>query len=287
MSRPKADLPYLEWTEPSSGAVVRLYADAITGESANLGAAVSQHAVESGSKVTDHYRKEPETVHVVYLFSGAPVRGDLDDENPGNTAPVALSYARSRATRRPGVTPLKYPPARAPGLAILNPFNAASAGINALASALGIGGLPKQVTPSEIGGEVRLPTSVQGLVFATDPAKRLDRAIETVRRLQSEGILVTVKTTFGRFPDCGISQAAVNKTPEMGTSGEITFELEQLRFVSSDVALALPIPVEPRALPKKTASAAGGATVDPKSQEASVAKKTANDYNVTAAGSGL
>lgn len=285
--RPKADLPYLEWTEPATGATVRLYADVITAESANLGAVVTQHAVETGSKVTDHYRKEPETVGATYLFSGAPLRGDLDDDNPGTVGPVALTYVRSRAVKRPNTTELKYPPGRTPGLEILNPFNAAQVGIAALGGALGIGGLPKTVKPSDVAGDPKLPTSVQGLVFQSDPAKRFDRAIETVRRLQTEGILVTVRTTFGRFEDCGIIAAAVNKTPEMGTSGEIAFQFEQLRFVQSDVALALPIPAEPRAIPKKTASSAGsGDTVDGKSQEASVAKKAANDWFGATAGSG-
>lgn len=280
--KPKSGLPYLEWTEPDSGAVVRLYADAITDESANLGAVVSQHAIEKGAKITDHYRKEPETVSVTYMFSGAPLRGDLDDETPGEVSPAQLKYPNSRAQRRADVTRLKYPPGPGPSLALLNPFNAINYGLNAL---LG-DGLPKQVDPSPVGSG-KLPASVQALTFANDPAKRFQKAIETVRRLQANGILVTVQTTFGPFPDCGIISAAPHRTPELGTSGEIVFSLEQLNFVTSDIALALPIPLEPRAIPKKTAGAAGAGAVDPKSGEASVAKKAANDWFGSTPGSGL
>ncbi len=273
----KNDLPYLEWTEPDTGAVKRLYADAITAESANLGAVVTQHAIEKGSKITDHYRKDPEAVSCTYFFSGAPLRGDLDEDSPGTVASVELRYEASRARTRPGTTPLKYEPGPGPGLALLNPFNAIGAGASALGAALGIGGLPSDVTPSELSGGGALPRNVEALTFASPP-KRLDKAIETVRRLQSLGILVTVKTTFGPFPDCGILSAAISRTVDHGTSGEIVFSFEQLRFAQSDVALALPLPLEPRALPKKGASAAGGKPADPAKPESSVALKLARGF---------
>jgi hypothetical protein len=282
----KNDLPYLEWTEPDTGAVRRMYADVITHESANLGAVVTQHAIERGSKITDHYRKEPEEVQCTYYFSSAPLRGDLDDDFPGTVTTVALRYEEAKNRRRPATTPLNYQPSPGPGLAILNPFNAASAGISALGAALGIGGLPSSVTPSDNAGAGQPPGSVQALTFTSAP-KRLEKAIETVRRLQSKGVLVTVKTSFGPFEDCGILTAAIEKTPDHGTSGEIAFSFEQLRFAQSDVAIALPLPLEPRAIPKKGASSAGGKTADPKAPEATVAKKLANDYAGTAAGSGL
>ncbi len=284
--KPKSELPYLEWQDPKTGAVERLYADVITDESANLGAVVSQHAVETGSKITDHYRKEPEVVQVTYYFSGAPLRGDLDDAFPGAVNAVALKYEANKARTRPNPTPLNYKPGPGPGLALLNPFNAISAGVTAIAQSIGIGALPKKVNPSELQTAPTPPTTVNALTFTGDPSKRFEKAIETVRRLQAEGILVTVKTTFGRFPDCGIIQAEPKRTPDHGTSGEIAFSFEQLRFVQSDIALALPLPVEPRAIPKKGASAAGTNAKDGKGAEASAAKAAANAAGVTDAGSG-
>jgi Dit-like tail protein len=281
----KNDLPYLEWTEPSTGEKKRLYADVITSESANLGAVVTQHAIERGSKITDHYRKEPESIQCVYYFSGAPLRGDLDDDFPGEVSTVQLRYEATKARRRPGTTPLVYGQSPLPGLAVLNPFNAATLGLSALGAALGIGGLPKNVTPSEIA-DGQVPTAVQALTFAREP-KRLEKAIELVRRLQAEGILVTVKTSFGPFEDCGIIGAEISRTPDHGTSGEISFSFEQLKFAVSDVAVALPIPLEPRALPKKGANSTGGKPADPKAPEATVAAKLANDYAGATPGSGI
>lgn len=281
----KDDLPYLEWTEPDTGARKRLYADVITDESGNLGAVVTQHAVEKGSKITDHYRKEPEAVQCTYYFSGAPLRGDLDDDTPGSVTTVALRYETSRARKRPSTTQLKYESGPGPGLALLNPFAAASAGVSALGAALGIGALPKTVSPSQVDAS-QVPNSVQALTFASPP-KRLEKAIETVRRLQTLGILVTVKTTFGPFEDCGILAAEIKKTPDHGTSGEIAFSFQQLRFASSDIANATPLPLEPRALPKKGAGAAGAKTADPAKPEATVGAKLVNDYAGGTLGGGL
>ena len=275
--KPRDELPYLEWTEPDSGEVKRLYADVILSESANLPAVVSQHAVETGAKITDHYRKDNESVRVSYFFSGAPLRGDLDQDNPGERGPVALTYEANAASPRPGTTGLKYEAGPGPGLALLNPFNALSAGVDALAAAVGIGGLPKNVTPSELERGAPLPKRVEALTFAAAP-NTLQRAIETVRRLQTQGILVTAKTTLGRFEDCGIIDANPKRNPEDGTSGTIDFELQQLRFATSDIALALPVPVEPRAIPKKTASATGGNGLGAGGAQESAARKGLREF---------
>ncbi len=236
---PLTDLPYIEWTDPDTGAVNRIYADAVTDESPNLPAQVSSHAVEKGSKITDHYRKDSETVSITYAFSNAPIRGDLDPDNPGTVQQV----------------PLKYQPNKAQGAPLYTPGGLVSAGAGALAGALGLGPAP-------------LPKSFTPLTFAS-PVDRLTKLTDTVRDLQTRGILVTVKTTVGRFPDCGIISFAPKR--ETGGKASATFELQQLRFAVSDVALALPIPAEPRAIPKKTNSAAGSAAA--KGEEESAARK--------------
>ena len=102
---PLADLPYVEWTDPDTGAVNRIYADAVTDESPNLPALVSTHAVEKGSKITDHYRKDSETVSITYAFSNAPIRGDLDPDNPGTRQPISLNYPPNKAQGAPLYTP--------------------------------------------------------------------------------------------------------------------------------------------------------------------------------------
>lgn len=236
---PLNDLPYIEWTDPDTGAVNRIYADAVTDESPNLPAVVTTHAVEKGSKITDHYRKDTEAVSVTYAFSNAPIRGDLDSDNPGQRKTTALRYEANKAKGAP----------------LYTPGGLVQGATGALGAALGLGPppLPKTFNPLAFGG----------------PVDRLTKVTDTVRDLQTRGILVTVKTTVGRFPDCGILNFSPKREP--GGKASATFELQQLRFATSDVALALPIPAEPRALPKKTSSASGTAAAT--GEEESAARK--------------
>lgn len=250
------DLPYIEWADPKSGAVSRIYADAIKHESANLAAVVSKHPVETGANVSDHYRKDNETASIEYFFSGSPIREDLDPDNPG---------ARE-------VKDLKYPPAPTAGAPIYTPGGLTQAVTGGVASLLGLGPAP-------------LPKTLTVLAFDEQP-RRLEKAVETVRALQANGILVTLKTSFGRFEDCGIVGAAVERAPEDGDGGRIRFELEQLRFVTSDLALALPLPEEPRALPKKSSNSSGTDQVTD-GGKSSALKKITDGLGLTNAGSGL
>jgi len=222
--KPKSELPYIEWTE-SNGAIARLYADVIEAEGLKLPAVVTEHAVEEGSNVTDHYRKQLEEGTFTMFFSGSPIRGDLDPDNPGRISSEKL--------------PIK--PAKRPSL--FGVSNLLNAGIGAATDALGLGG------PSE-------PTHMSVLKFERQP-KRLDSTLELVRRLQTEGLLINIKFSFGRAENMGITSAEFGRKPEDGDGGSVVFSAKQMKFVTSDVALALPLPVEPRALPKKTASADG------------------------------
>ena len=235
-----SELPYIEWTDPDTGAVSRIYADAVTDESPNLPAQVSSHAVEKGSKITDHYRKDSESVSITYAFSNAPLRGDLDPDNPGQRSKVAL----------------RYEPNKAKGAPLYTPGGLVQGATGAIGGLLGLGPPP-------------LPKSFDPLTFA-GPVDRLSKVTDIVRDLQTRGILVTVKTTVGRFPDCGILNFAPKREP--GGKASATFELQQLRFVSSDIALALPLPVEPRGLPKKNSSAAGAGKAA-QGEEESAARK--------------
>lgn len=224
--KPKTDLPYIEWTE-ANGAVQRFYADVIEAEGLKLPAVVTEHAVEKGANITDHYRKQLEEGSFTMFLSGSPIRGDLDPDNPGTLESMKL--------------PLK--PAKRPSL--FGVSNLLNAGIGAATDALGLGG------PSE-------PTHMTVLKFDRQP-KRFDAALELVRRLQTEGLLITIKFTFGRAENMGITDAAFSRSPEDGDGGKIVLDAKQMRFVESDIALALPLPAEPRAIPKKTASADGAA----------------------------
>jgi hypothetical protein len=251
-----SELPYIEWTEPDSGEVERLYADVITSESANLAAVVTKHAVEKGAAITDHYRKDNETVSIEMFFSGSPIRGDLDPNNPGSV--------QSR--------PLNYPPNQASGAPIFTPGGLTQAVGSAIGGALGF-------------GPPALPSDMNVLVFDSPPSKRLQTVVEKIRNLQARGLLVTVKTTFGPFENVGITNAQPSRKPEDGDGGRIQFELEQMNFVTSDVVTAIPLPEEPRALPKKTNSASGTSATE--GSQSSALKAITDSIGLTTPGSGV
>ncbi len=256
---PLSQLPYVEWTDPDSGAVTRVYADAITSESANMAAVVTKHAVERGAPITDHYRKDNESVAIELYFAGSPVRGDLDPSNQGRRVERPLKYEKNNASGAPIFTP-----------GGLN--NAIGGAISSGLSAIGLG------APGQ-------PKTLNVLTFEAPPAARHEKFVDLVRDLQTRSILVTVKTSFGPFEDLGVTLASPSKHPEDGEGGRVTLTLEQMRFASSDVVTALPLPEEPRAIPKKSGNAAGAEAAQ--ADEASALKRLTDKSGFTTAGSGL
>lgn len=248
---PLSALPYIEWTDPDSGAVVRVYADAITSESANMAAVVTKHAVERGAPITDHYRKDNEAVSIELYFAGSPVRGDLDPSNQGRNVERTLKYEKNHASGAPIFTP---------------------------------GGLTSAVLGA-FSGQPSNPKTLNVLTFENPPAARHETFVQQVRDLQARSILVTVKTSFGPFEDLGITLCTPSRHPEDGEGGRVTLTLEQMRFAASDVVTALPLPAEPRAIPKKNGNAAGAEAAD--ADSASVLKTLTNKAGITTAGSGL
>lgn len=252
---PISDLPYLEWTDPDTGAVTRIYADVVKDESPNLPAVVTQHAVETGANITDHYRKDLETVSITYFFSGSPIRGDLDPDAPGEIQPKTLTYRPSLASGAP----------------LFTPGGLVQGATGAIGGLLGL-------------GPPALPKTLDVLAFDTPP-KPIPKWLERIRMFQSKGILVTAKTSMGPFENCAITSAKFTRSHETGDGGELALELQQIRSVTSDIALALPIPEEPRGLPKSTASANGAGEAG--GGKASVLKSLFNKLTPSLGGSGL
>lgn len=249
---PISQLPFIEWTEPASGEVKRLYADVMLAESANLPAVVTEHAVETGSVITDHYRKEPESASIKMYFTRTPLRGDLDPESPGATKHF----------------PFVFPP-YPPGPPLYTPGGATAA----IAGAIG----------SIFGGGPSQPSGYDALAF-DNPPTRFEKSIELVRRFQTEGILCTFSTTFASFENMAILLCTPHREEDGSAAGILDFEAKQIHFVTSDIALAVPLTAEPRGQKKGSNSANGADSVD--GQEASVAKAGLNKAGITTAGSG-
>lgn len=229
-------LPYIEWVE-DDGSTDRIYADVVTDEAANLPADATDFPVEKGITVTDNYRKAPEQFRLKMVFSGSPIRGDLDSENIGDKSNVKLTY-------RPFPD---GPPLYTPGGATKAITGLIGAGVNALTG----------------GGSDGPPQTIRALTFDDPPFNRFEKILNQIRRFQSEGILVTIKSTFGRFENMSILDAQPHRSDSTGDGAELDLDCKELRFVSSESSIGAPLPKEPRALPKKTGANAGnGEEVD-------------------------
>lgn len=250
---PLSQLPYVEWTEPDTSEVKRLYADVMQAESAQLPAIVTDHAVEVGSKITDHYRKDPESVSIKMYFTRNPLRGDLDDESPGKITHFPFDFP-------------KYPP----GAPLYTP-GGLTQGIEGAVSSL-------------FGGGDKQPSGYDALAFA-DPPLRFEKSLDLIRRFQTLGILCTFGTTFGRFENMAVLLATPSREEDGSAAGILELEAKQVRFATSDIALATPLPEEPRGQPKGSNGANGADEID--GEQASVAKAGLNAAGVTTAGSGL
>lgn len=246
--RKYSDLPYLEWEEPKTGEVKRMYPDTCTAEQIGLPAVVTEHAVETGSKITDHYRKDNETSIVKMFFSTVPIRGDLDPDNPGEIKHFDFSLP-------------DYPP----GAPIYTPGGLTAAAKAALGSLFG-GGDPK-------------PTGYEALAFSSDPGDRIKLVLDLIRRFQTEGILCVFNTNLGRLENMGITLATGDSEQDGGDGAYLELNARQVRFVSSDIALAAPLPAEPRGQKKGSGNNASGANTLSGSQS-SIAKAAFNKFGI-------
>jgi hypothetical protein len=101
------------------------------------------------------------------------------------------------------------------------------------------------------------PTGFDALTFATDPRARFTVLREAFEEFQARGILITMHATFGDFASMAITNASPHRDADMGDSCSFELDLLEVRFVTSDVTLGLPAPLEPRGLPKKSGSNTG------------------------------
>ncbi len=239
--RPVDELPYIEY-EPESGGTVRLYADAWKSEGLKFPALVTEHAVETGSTISDHYLPQPITGRVQLFFSESPIRGDLDPEFQGRIKQQDLN-----TPEYPVLTPL------------FTPRGLTSGAINAVSGLLGLGG------PG-------LPKSFSAMAFDTPP-NRLRKTLQTLVELREKRTLVTVGFSILRVENLAIVEANIERNAESGDGGEIVLDVAQIQFTQTDVAVAVPLPLEPRGQTKKSANA-GGTTPMTEAEKMSFATAT-------------
>ena len=242
-ARTTDDLPCIEWT--IGARVVRIYADAWISSQVSATATVTSHAVETGARITDHYLPDQLTAKASLFISGSPIRGDLDPDFVGDF--------KSFPFTRP-----KYPnntPLLSPG----GVLNAVEGAVSTGLAAIGL------------GGKDPLPDHITVLAFNQDPRGRLRKVFEQLLEWRQNGTLVAVGFSQVRVENLAISSITLARSADDGDSGTIDLEFQQLNFVSTQSAAALPIPVEPRAKPKGDSITVSAAEADANQTSAGVA----------------
>ncbi len=255
--QPLDELPYIEYVN-KAGTTKRIYADAWMSEDLDATATATQHAVESGAKVSDHFQPDPQEIKATLFFSEEPIRADLDPTVKGKSQVIPIAYPPY-----PNNTPLLSPG---------GVTNLVGSGISALASAVGLGP----------GG---LPSSYTALKFDVPPG-RLRTAYQTLMQLRHDKVLVAIGTTVARLEDCALVGIHIGRKPEDGTGGAIELTLQQLAFVTTEQAKAVPLPLEPRGQAKPTDAKGKAGAVDPGAQTG-ILKGLLNGAGVTSGGSGV
>ncbi len=252
MTRPKDDLPYIEYVT-KAGATKRIYADAWVSEEISATATITEHAVETGALVNDHYMPDQLACKCSIFISGSPIRGDLDGDYKGTIQNVPIQ----RPTY-PNNTPL------------FTPGGLTQAAEGAIGAGLAAVGLGSKDSP---------PSAARVRVFEDDPQGRLRDVYESLLGLRQTATLVAVGFSTCRVENLGIAAINLKRSSEDGDSGTIDLEFQQLNFVSTQSAAAIPIPVQPRAKPK-------GDSVTVSAEEATGQQKTGAKAILGALGGG-
>jgi hypothetical protein len=243
-ARTTDDLPCIEWT--IGARVVRIYADAWISSQVSATATVTSHAVETGARITDHYLPDQLTAKASLFISGSPIRGDLDPDFVGDF--------KSFPFTRP-----KYPnntPLLSPG----GVLNAVEGAVSTGLAAIGL------------GGKDPLPDHLNVFAFNQDPRGRLRKAFEQLLALRQSATLITVNfPTHGRVENLAISSISLARSADDGDSGTIDLEFQQLNFVSTQSAAAIPEPEEHRGKPKGDSITVSAADADANQTSAGVA----------------
>jgi hypothetical protein len=174
------------------------------------------------------------------VIAGSPIRADLDPDNSGRLRQVALNL------------PTNYPE---PG------------GLTGLTQgALQAIGLSQKET---------LPKSASQFVFDKPTGDRVYRVLEQLRILRLERTLLTVSSTRAYQTNMAIKSIRMARKHEDGDTATIVLDLEQITYVQSETADAVPLPLEPRGQKKTGKNAAASGAPVPEGEKKSAAKRLA------------
>lgn len=101
-----------------------------------------------------------------------------------------------------------------------------------------------------------LPKTYSGRVFDEQPT-RLKSAFALLEEIRRERILVTIGFSIYRAENLALLSIVMPRASGDGSGGSIQLTCTQLDYVETDVATAVPLPLDPRGQQKKKAHAAG------------------------------
>lgn len=122
-------------------------------------------------------------------------------------------------------------------------------------------------------GAIGLLTPKEKLIALYYPAPtkpRYVQAYDIIQDIRAQGILVDVKTTTALFREMAIESVSFLRGSAEGDGARVSIGLKKVRFVQSDITIAIPEPKTPRSKPP--ASSGKGVTTVPPPQESILSK---------------
>lgn len=238
-------LPYIEY-KSDDGQVRRIRPSVQISEEISLSSEVTEHPVESSSNISDHNRAQPEEATVEFFFSNAVTRADIFSP-PLETQQNELLVPESNFD--------------------LNTITSSS---GLLATVIALGQEKKRYVANS---------------FAPATKSRITEVFDVIQELRLKSQLVTVRTTTTVLEEMAMISAVLTRNASTGNGGNVTISFKRIRFVQSDVTLAIPLPKDARSQKKK--SAGNEVPFGPPEAKAGALKRAKNKAGLSTPGSGL
>lgn len=212
-----------------------LHFDAVTNETSELSATVTEHAVEEGADVADHIRDGLDKVTLEVIVTNAPVT-DVNNLYGGSFDGKELDVP-------------KYEPPLSPTPGAL---------FQAVGNALG----------SLFGGDEATKATV--LTWPTKFNSVRD-AVNTLLGWKEDGVVGEVILPYKTYPSMVLERVSVVRSAQTGDAATISLELKEIRLVESQMVTA---PKEPMGATKKPKGRQGTTVRDTPKKKSLLAKFT-------------
>lgn len=220
-------------------------------------AALTEHAVESGSVITDHITILPETLSLELVVSQTPIT-----EVTGMTRATVAFSSTTRALE-PADVPIKVQPSAFKPGGFLLLTTGARAAVQTLANAV-LGSAPgtntmrgSKTTSKALSGKVSNVLQSSG-----DTRDRVADVHDQLIRILSGALLVTVNFKGRIYEEYLLTRVTLSSNPGEFGLGRFSVDARAFRTVTG-TTVQLPDPADFRALPKSNSGSKPAKTPDP------------------------